>query len=498
LDRIYRLVFRPVVNLMKLCNTLTLAVLLILLIIAVPVSGAVICTSPAKCLTSQQAAEQFGAGNYVLTSRDVCGYLTDPTGARTAQYCYAPVASATLISPIAPVVTVLTTTAPVRMVPTTTQTTTGSGLIAPVVTTTVPTTLPTTVPVITTLTTMPVRAITTATQTPVQPENTTGSGFVPVENKNTGVIPTGVPTAGFTPMNNDANVSAPGHTAPAASQPDRGGFSGMYLIVGGLLGIVIIGGLAYYGLARRPGGLSGKDGFIDPASGGKIDPAGKGLGDGDGFTGPGGEGFGEGGGFTGPGSKGLGHGGGFDGPGGKGPGDGGDFTGPGGEGLGDGGGLGGLGGSLSGLTLPQARDTLIDLWMHNGSFSQGMCTDPLGTLENLGLKLGDEEKGIIKEINWSGLNEKRLEEGGDDGGGDGGGDGGDDGGNGGDDGGGDDGGDGGGEGGDGGGGGEGGDVGGGGQGNDGGLKDYFNQADKDQNLVTKLLELQKLGGGNSG
>ncbi|MEN6442899.1 MAG: hypothetical protein ABFC71_04010 [Methanoregula sp.] len=557
---------------MKSCVTLVPAVLLILLIIAVPVSGAVVCTSPARCLTPQQAAEQFGAGNYVLTSRDVCGYLTDPTGARTAQYCYAPVA------------TVVTTTVPLRIVPRTTQTTAGSGLIAPAVTTTEPTNVTTTVPVLTTLTTLPARTIATVTQTPAQPVKTTAPG----------VVPAAVP-AGVTPLaSNGTNSSAQGPAGPGQAQPDQGGLPGVYLVVGGLLGLGIIGGLAYHGLTKKPGELKGKAGFIDPASGGDIDPAGKEFGDGDGdFSGPGGNGMGHGGGFSGPGGKGLGdggdfsgpggsgigHGGGFSGPGGVGPGDGGDFSGPGGSGIGhgggfsgpggigpgdgggfttpggsgpddgtgfsgpggigpgDGGGFGGLGGSLSGLTLPEARDALINLWMTNGSFSQGMGTDPIGTLENLGLKFGDEEKGIIKKINWSGLNQKKMEDGGDDGGGDdGGGEGGDDGGgDGGDDGGGDDGGDGGdggddgggddggdsgdggnggddgggdngggdggegGDGGNGGDGGEGGDVGGGGGGEiggGGGVKDV-NPAGADQKLIEKLLDMQKGSGGNS-
>jgi len=75
---------------------------LILLPLAVPVSGVTACTAPAQCLTVQQAAELFGAGNYVQVSREPCGYLTDAAGARNPQYCFERAAATSPLAPGAP------------------------------------------------------------------------------------------------------------------------------------------------------------------------------------------------------------------------------------------------------------------------------------------------------------------------------------------------------------------------------------------------------------
>ena len=157
---------------------------LILLPLAVPVSGVTACTAPAECLTVQQAAELFGAGNYVQVSRDTCGYLTDATGARNPQYCFEQ-AAASPPAAAAPVRATLTTAPPERVSPATSQTTVPPPAIAPAVTTTVPATVPRTslpttpagIPVYTTpaMTIAPTKPTTVPTPVPYTPVSQPGT-----------------------------------------------------------------------------------------------------------------------------------------------------------------------------------------------------------------------------------------------------------------------------------------------------------------------------------
>jgi hypothetical protein len=179
-----------VVNLMKRSIPRSALLAFLLFCIIVPVSGAVVCTAPAQCLTGPEAAATFGAGNYLQQSRDTCGYATDATGARIPQYCFTRAASTSSIIGRVTVAPATTTQAPVRVVTVTVPATTASGLAAPVVTTTVttagttlpPVSLPTTAPTYLEYTKPPVTiapatATTTPGSIPYTPPSTQGKEF---------------------------------------------------------------------------------------------------------------------------------------------------------------------------------------------------------------------------------------------------------------------------------------------------------------------------------
>ena len=164
---------------MKRSIPLFAVLLFVLFCIAVPVSGAVVCTAPAQCLTGPEAAAMFGTGNYVQQSRDACGYAADATGALIPQYCFTRSTAAPSVARIVTLVPATTTQAPIRIVTVTVPTTTGSGPAAPVVTTT-PVTTETTLPPVSLPTTTPAYLEYTKPPVTIAPATaTTTPGSVP-------------------------------------------------------------------------------------------------------------------------------------------------------------------------------------------------------------------------------------------------------------------------------------------------------------------------------
>ena len=170
---------------MKKISCILVAVFFLIAFLPLPVHGDTPCTAPCDCLTEQMAAERFGTGNYVQCSRDVCGYVTLPTGARVPQSCFQPAASRAII-PV-PTTTVPTTVSPQRVMPTTTQT--ASGLIAPPPTAS-PTPTPIAFPAITTPVNQIASAKPTTSPTPFQLPPTTPPGIASTPTP----VPIGTPS----------------------------------------------------------------------------------------------------------------------------------------------------------------------------------------------------------------------------------------------------------------------------------------------------------------
>jgi hypothetical protein len=64
--------------------------------------------------------------------------------------------------------------------------------------------------------------------------------------------------------------------------------------------------------------------------------------------------------------------------------------------------------SMSGQTLRQARNRLLDLWVKDRTFNAGMRQAPVQTLEKMGIKLSEIDRTRLVKMNWSASDDDLL------------------------------------------------------------------------------------------